>query len=635
MICNTWRIAPTRLGRSDERLEAQVKLQVDVQAKYSGYLKRQNDEIERHLRHEELRLPQNIDYGEVSGLSNEARQSSARCASRNLGTSRADPRLDPRRRVAAAGAFEEARPRRLRLRAAAAAALIAAAGLLAFAYNSRHGVGTPAIPATILRRGNGAEPESLDPHAARSEAALTILRDLYEGLTAIGPGGTPVLAAADQCDISVDGLTYRFHLRPNARWSNGEPVVAEDFAAAWRRLADPHTAAQYAQLLAPVQSARALDASILEVRLLRPTPYFLALLAHPATFPINRSVLGQRGRSFAKPGVMVSNGAFVLTRWDFGSHLVAVRNRRYWNDAATHIDGVEYYSITEPAAELRAYRSGALDVTSSIPGPQFAWIKQHMGRELHVAPQLGVYYLGLNMRREPFARSPPLRQALSMVIDRERLVQTVTATGETPAYTFVPTQTADYAPPLPLYAGWPMPERIARARRLLAVAGLLQSPPTIELRYNSSELHSRIAVAVASMWKDALGVNTTLHAEEFKVLLQDIDRGDVTQVFRASWLADYNDAYGFLQLLQSSSGINLPRYSSPAYDDLLSLSVNELDSSSRRASLQQAEQVMLADQPLIPLYFYVAKHLVSRKVSGWHDNPMNVVYSKDLRKTLP
>jgi oligopeptide transport system substrate-binding protein len=528
-----------------------------------------------------------------------------------------------------------------------AAVLTAAIALLTVVLHRLHGAAAPVIQALILRRGNGAEPESLDPHGARSEAALTILRDLYEGLTEIGPDGSPRLAAADQCAVSADGLIYRFHLRPLARWSNGEPVVADDFAVAWRRLVDPHTAAPYAQLLAPVQGAeaitrgqapasalgvRVIDSSTLEARLARPTPYFLALLSHPATFPINRAVLERRGRSFAKPGVMASNGAFVLTRWDFGSHLVATRNRRYWNDAATRLDGVEYYSMTEPATELRAFRSGALDVTSTIPGAQFVWIKQHLGADLRVAPQLGVYYLGLNMRRAPLANSPQLRQALSLVIDRERLVESVTGTGELPAYTFVPPQTSMYSPPAPEYAGWPMTRRVARARQLLAEAGMSQSPPDLELRYNSSELHTRIAVAVARMWKDALGVDTTLHAEEFKVLLQDIDRGDVTQIFRASWLADYNDAFGFLQLLQSSSGINLPHYSSAEYDALLARAANEVDTDSRRVLLQKAEQVMLADQPLIPLYFYVAKHLVSAKITGWRDNPMNVVYSKDLAK---
>jgi oligopeptide transport system substrate-binding protein len=527
-----------------------------------------------------------------------------------------------------------------------AAVLAASAGLAAVMLMGR-GHAPPAPQAVILRRGNGAEPETLDIHGARSEAALTLLRDLYEGLTEIGPDGTPRLAAADQCIISADGLTYRFHLRAAARWSNAEPVVAEDFAAAWRRLVDPRTAAQYSQLLAPVQGAERIaagladpstlgahapDAATLVVQLTRPTPYFLALLSHPATFPINRASLLQHGRGFAKPGVMVSNGAFVLTRWDFGSHLVAVRNRHYWNDAATRLDGVEYYSITEPAAELRAFRSGALDVTSTIPGAQFEWVKQHMGRQLHVAPQLGVYYLGLNLRHAPFDKSVELRRALSMVIDRERLVQAVTGTGESPAYTFVPPQTFNYAPPLPDYAGWTMARRIAEARRLLAGAGLLQAPPAIELRYNSNELHGRIAIAVARMWKEALGVDTTLRAEEFKVLLQDIEHGKGTQVFRASWLADYDDAYGFVQVLQSGFGINLPRYSNAAYDALLARASGEADAGKRRALLEDAERLMIADQPLVPLYFYVAKHLVSPQIGGWRDNPEDVVYSKELSK---
>ena len=530
------------------------------------------------------------------------------------------------------------------LGAAAIAAILAA---LWSASARRPGIVAPPARTVVLRRGNGAEPETLDPHGARSEAALTILRDVYEGLTEIGADGTPILAAADRCAISADGITYRFHLREHASWSNGEPLVAEDFAAAWRRLVDPRTGAQYAQLLAPVQGAdaitkgvadpstlsvHAIDSATLEVRLGRPTPYFLSVLAHPATFPLNRGVLLRHSSGFAKPGVMVSNGAFVLTRWDFGSHLVAVRNRRYWNDAATQLDGVEYYSITEPAAELRAFRSGALDTTSTIPGAQFEWIKQHLGLELRVAPQLGVYYLGLNLRRPPFATSPQLRQALSLVIDRDQLVHSVTGTGESAAYTLVPAQTFNYSPPIPEYAGWPMPRRIERARQLLADAGMLKSPPAIELRYNSNELHGRIAVAVARMWKQALGIDTTLRAEEFKVLLQDIDRGDVTQVFRASWLADYNDAYSFLQILQSGFGINLPRYSNAAYDDFLTRAANELDPGRRRSLLENAEQVMIADQPLIPLYFYVAKHLVSANVKGWRDDAMNVVYSKQLSK---
>jgi oligopeptide transport system substrate-binding protein len=500
----------------------------------------------------------------------------------------------------------------------------------------------------ILRRGNGVEPESLDIHSARSEAALTLLRDLYEGLTAMGPDGEPVPAAAESYDQSPDGLTYRFHLRHGARWSNGDTVVAEDFAAAWRRLVDPHTGAQYADLLKAVRGAAAITTAsappetlgvraerpdLLVVELIKPTPYFLDLLTHPATFPIHRASLAAHGRGFAKPGVMISNGAFVLTRWDFGSHLVAQRNPYYWNDAATRLDSVEYYSFGDSAGELGAFRTGQVDVTSSIPAAQFQWVKNHLGSELHIAPQLAVYYLGLNLRMSPLATSRELRQALSMVIDREQLVKAVTGAGEAPAYTLVPPQVRNYTPPLPDYATWPMPERIAKARALLRAAGLTGHPPTLELRYNSNELHNRIAVAVAAMWKQALGIDTTLRAEEFKVLLQDIDRGEVS-VFRASWLADYDDAYAFLQILQSGFGINLPRYASPEFDELLDRATREGDTARRRDLLQQAEARMLADQPLIPLFFYVSKHLVDAHILGWQDNGLNVVYSKNLAKAV-
>lgn len=527
----------------------------------------------------------------------------------------------------------------------ACAALALAWAAMEWRHGAHEGV-APARPLVILRRGNGAEPESLDLHAARSEAALTLLRDLYEGLMAVGADGAPVPAAADRYDMSADGLTYRFHIRSTARWSNGDPVVADDFVAAWRRLVDAHTGAQYADLLEPVRGATAITAKgappetlgvraegvdRLLVDLVRPTPYFLGLLSHPATFPLHRASLAAHGRGFAKPGVMISNGAFRLTRWDFGSHLVAMRNAYYWNDAATRLDGVEYYSFGDSAAELSAFRTGQVDVTSSIPAAQLPWVQAHLGSELHVAPQLAVYYLGLNLRQPTLAASRELREALSMVIDREQLVRAVTGAGETPAYTLVPPQVRDYSPPVPEYATWPMPARIAKAREMLRAAGLADHPPALELRYNSNELHDRIAVAVAAMWKQALGLNTSLRAEEFKVLLQDIDRGDVT-VFRASWLADYDDAYAFLQILQSGFGLNLPHYASPEFDGLLSRATSEADPRRRRELLQGAEARMLADQPLIPLFFYVSKHLVDTHIHGWRANGLNVVYSKNLEK---
>ncbi len=513
-------------------------------------------------------------------------------------------------------------------------ALVLAALLLA--RTAWHGRGVnPAPPARLLRLGIGAEPETLDPQTARSEAALTVLRDLYEGLTAIGPDGTPVPAAASRYELSKDARTYTFYLRPGARWSNGDPLTADDFVFAWQRLRDPSTRAPNADLLDPVLRAHAADPATLVVELKTPTAYFPGVLAHPATFPLNRRVLAQSGARFAKPGIAVSNGAFVLVRWEFGARIVVRRNGAYWNDAATRLDGVDYHVLAEPAAELRAYRAGELDVTATIPPAQYAWLKAHLPGELRTAPQLAVYYLGLNLQHPPFGGRPGLRRALSMVIDRERLVQAVTGGGERPAYRFTPDGSAASASPAdPDDVRWPMSRRIQTARQLLAADGV-GGTVRIELRYNTGDLHSRIALALAAMWKETLGVETTLHAEEFKVLLQDIDRGDVTQAFRASWVGDYNDPYGFLQLLKSGAPINLPRYASPQYDALLAAAESEADPARRAALLVAAERRMLDDQPVIPLYFYESKHLVSPRVSGWRNNVMNVVYAKNLSLAAP
>jgi len=202
--------------------------------------------------------------------------------------------------------------------------------------------------------------------------------------------------------------------------------------------------------------------------------------------------------------------------------------------------------------------------------------------------------------------------------------------GELPAYGWVPPGTHDYTPQSFDYRATPLPQRIAEARRLYAAAGYSQRAPlSIELRYNDGEIHTKLAIAVASMWKEALGIQTRLVAVEFKSLLQDIDRGDV-EIFRSSWVGDYNDAYTFAQYLKSDFGINLPHYKNPKYDALLAQAAAEVDTTERRHLLEQAERLMLADHPLMPLYFYVNKHLVKPNVTGWYDNVMNVVYSKDL-----
>jgi len=497
---------------------------------------------------------------------------------------------------------------------------------------------------TVLVRGNGPDPDSLDPHKARSWEAMVVLRDLFECLTRLDANAATVPAAAESWTVSDDGLVYVFRLRENLKWANGEPLVAADFVAGMRRLVDPATASQYAQVIDVVLNASdivagrkpaaelgvsATDGRTVTITLATPAPYLPGLMAHPSTAPLHRPSFEKLGDRFARAGDQVSNGAFVLAEWLQGSYILAKRNPNYWNASAVKLEAVKYAQIADENAELRAYRAGELHCTAVVPRGQFDFIKENLAAELHIAPQLSIYYYGFNLDR-PMFKDPNLRRALSLVIDRQRLADSVLRVGELPAHSWVPPGVFNYSAQAFDYAVRPMADRIAEARRLLLASGFSpERPPKFELRYNTGEVHSKIAVAVASMWKEALGVEASLAAVEFRSLMQDVDRRDV-DLFRLSWIGDYNDPYTFLQYLKSDFGINLPRYQSARYDALLDEGARQVDVAKRREFLEQAERAMLADHPVIPLYFYVNKHLVKPDLVGWYDNVMNVVYSQDL-----
>ena len=503
----------------------------------------------------------------------------------------------------------------------------------------------------VLLRGGGPDPDSLDPQRARSVESQQILRDLCEGLTTLDKEAGVAPGVASSWTVGADGKTYTFKLRPDARWSNGDKIVAADFVAGLRRLVDPATASSYAQVIDVVTNAsdivagkkttdtlgvRAPDEATVVVELNTPTAYIPQLLSHTSTCPVHRPTLAAHGNAFARPGVVVSSGAFVLKEWVQNSHVLLTRNRYYWNDAATRLDAVKYLFISDDSAELTRYRSGALHVSYAVPRAQFDWIKANLADQLHIAPQLSTYYYGFNLTRSPFKDQPGLRRALSLVIDREKLAEFVLRAGELPAYGWVPPGTHNYSSQSFDYTTTPIEARIAEARRLYKEAGYSDIHPlSFELRYNPGEVHTKLAVAIAAAWKEALGVNVELTAVEFKSLLQDIDRGDV-QMFRSSWVGDYNDAYTFLQYLKSDFGINLPHYKNSGYDGLLERASHAVDPAQRRQLLEEAERTALHDQALIPIYFYVNKHLVKPEVTGWYDNIMNIVYSKDLGlRTVP
>jgi oligopeptide transport system substrate-binding protein len=537
-------------------------------------------------------------------------------------------------------------PPRAADRAPAALAALAAATVLLLLLGACARTPAPAAAASaVLVRGGGPDPDSLDPQKARGFEAQSLLRDLCEGLTTLDRNAGVAPGVARAWSVSGDGLTYRFDLRSEARWSNGDRVTAADFVAALRRLVDPATGSGYAQYIDVIANASdivaghkppaalgvtAPDEATVIVQLASAAPYLPTLLSHPSTCPVHRPTLAAHPEGFARPGLMLSNGAFVLAEWVPGSHILATRNRHYWNDAATRLDAVKYLLIPDENAELARYRGGELEVTFAVPRGQFDWIKANLADQLHVTPQLSTYYYGFNLRRAPFQDHAGLRRALSLAIDREKLAQLVLRVGELPAYGWVPPGVSGYHSQSFDYRGQPLPERIAEAQRLYREAGYSRERPlSFELRYNSGEVHTKLALAVAAMWKETLGADVRLTQVEFKSLLEDIDRGDV-ELFRSSWVGDYNDAYTFLQVLKSDFGVNLPHYRNPGYDALLHSAAVQQDPLARSALLEEAERVMLADHPLLPIYFYVNKHLVKPQVLGWYDNVMNVVYSKDL-----
>jgi oligopeptide transport system substrate-binding protein len=497
----------------------------------------------------------------------------------------------------------------------------------------------------VLRRGLGAEPESLDPHKSRSLQAGDVQRDLGEGLTGYSATGELEPRAALRWAISDDGEVYKFRLRPEARWSNGDTVTAADFVYAFRRLVDPETAAFYSQSVIDVENAGAILAGDMKVeglgveaagdfelvvRLERPTPYFLALLTHPSMFPAYRASV-EGGDTYARPGNFITNGAYRLASWEVGSYIELERNEYYWDNADTAIDRVRWYVIPEPMVELNRYRAGELDVTATIPPESFAQMREGRPDELLVAPYLGVYYYGFNLTRAPFKDNPQLRQALSMAIDREVLTETIIGRGEAPAYSWVPPGVDNYDGPRLPYADMSAAERHVAAMQFYEQAGYSKdNPARVEIRYNTSDTHQRIALAIQSMWREVLGVETTLINEEFQVLLSNMRAMKVTEVFRSSWTADYNDAQGFLHVMQSDAASNMTGYASEQFDSLMQRAGAQTDAALRRSYLEEAEGVLLADHPLIPIYFYVSKHMVSPQVSGWGDNALDYHYSQHL-----
>ena len=489
----------------------------------------------------------------------------------------------------------------------------------------------------VVRRGNGQEPTTLDPHQAVGRPSEHILRDLFEGLTTESADGQVVPGAALRWNISRDARTYTFYLRRDLVWSNGEPLDATDFVYSLRRAASPETASSAADALLPIQNAREVlagelpveelgvglldDAFTMQITLTGPTPYFLGLLASPVAYPVNRANIEAFGESFSKPGNLVSNGAFVLDEWTPRTRIVLEKNPNFREAEDTLIERVIYVPTEEQTTEVNQFRLGELDWTSEVPNNQFAWLQRNYPEELVVSPWMGSYFFGFNLTQEPFEDNPSLRMALILAIDREIITDKVTRFGERPSFSLVPPGIDGYVPFVPEYADWSQEERNHEARRLLEQAGYSEENPLrVEIRYNSSGNHKKVALAMASMWKQVLGVHATLVNEEYRVFLQNREQKVLTQVFRAGWISNYNDPYSFLEVFRTGHRGNDYGYRNSTFDALLDEVGLERVRARRERLMFEAERIVMTDNVIIPVYSYVSKRLINPHLRGWQPN---------------
>ncbi len=491
------------------------------------------------------------------------------------------------------------------------------------------------IRTQTLHRGIGPDLADLDPHLASSLGDIHVLSALFEGLVAENPVDlSPVPGVAASWDVSADGLVYTFRLRPEARWSDGRPLVADDFVQSIRRALSPALAAPNAELLYPVLNAEAYhksrltdfaavgvsapDAHTLRIALEYPAAHFLALLSHPVWFPVPLHAIAAAGptdtrgnRWATAPTTFVGNGPFVLREWRRGQAIIADASPTYWDAKALALRSVFFHAFDSVDAEERAYRAGQLHVTDSLPaGRVEAWRAEHP-EQLRTDPFLDVYFYRINTTR-PFLNDIRVRRALSLALDRDALVAALLRGGQRPATGFVPPGAGGYTPPVVLR------HDADAARALLAEAGYSGGAglPVLDLLYNTSENHRRIAEVLQQQWLAALGVQTRLVNQDFATLLDARRTGDF-QLLRSGWVADYDDPVSFLALFTTTSAQNFTGWGDPAYDQALYAAARTPDRAARHALLSAAETRLLEAAPTLPLYVNTHVFLLHPAVRGW------------------
>ncbi|EBA3345248.1 oligopeptide ABC transporter substrate-binding protein OppA, partial [Salmonella enterica] len=484
-----------------------------------------------------------------------------------------------------------------------------------------------------LVRNNGSEVQSLDPHKIEGVPESNVNRDLFEGLLISDVEGHPSPGVAEKWE-NKDFKVWTFHLRKNAKWSDGTPVTASDFVYSWQRLADPNTASPYASYLqyghianiddiiagkkpATELGVKALDDHTFEVTLGEPVPYFYKLLVHPSVSPVPKSAVEKFGDKWTQPANIVTNGAYKLKNWVVNERIVLERNPQYWDNDKTVINQVTYLPISSEVTDVNRYRSGEIDMTyNNMPIELFQKLKKEIPNEVRVDPYLCTYYYEINNQKAPF-NDVRVRTALKLALDRDIIVNKVKNQGDLPGYSYTPPYTDGAKLVEPEWFKWSQKKRNEEAKKLLTEAGFTADKPlTLDLLYNTSDLHKKLAIAVASIWKKNLGANVKLENQEWKTFLDTRHQG-AFDVARAAWCADYNEPTSFLNTMLSDSSNNTAHYKSPAFDKLIADTLKVTDDAQRSELYAKAEQQLDQDSAIVPVYYYVNARLVKPWVGGY------------------
>jgi len=522
---------------------------------------------------------------------------------------------------------------------------LSAAILLAFA--SGCGKKQPASSAVtpsehalkILRVGNGSEPKDLDPHIVTGVQEHKIITSLIEGLISYSESGDIAPGVAEKWDISADGLLYTFHLRADAKWSNGDPVTAQDFVRSFQRILTPSLGAEYSYKLFHLVGAeefntgkltdftqvgaKALDARTLQLTLKHRTPFLLESLKHYAWFPVHIPTiekfggLDRPGSNWTRPGNFVGNGPFKLVEWKANQKISVTRSATYWDAASVRLDGIDFFAIESADTEEREFRTGRLDYAYSLPLSKIETYRRDHPDTYRAAPYYGTYFYRLNVTKKPLD-DKRVRRALALAVDRESIIKNILRdAGQTPAYHFTPVSEK-------FTSSARISGDLAEAKRLLAEAGYPDGKgmPKVEILFNTLESHRTIAEAIQQMWKTRLGVNASIVNQEWKVYL-DTTQTLNYQVARAGWIGDYDDPHTFLDMWSTGGGNNQTGWSNPEYDRLIRGALATKTEAERMAVYQKLEAILADEVPVIPIYFYTRIYAISPRVKHWIDNPLD------------